>query len=298
MRTAINCTIQDRSIASKAYEVGRMASADIQFSSPPATEVLQGIFFDPPPRFTVPLQGALWAESFREDFPNCEEKAPIEETQEWFGTDVLKQVGGLRWRVSDKPDSPRIWAKSKTGDRILQLQANVIITNWLKKKDADPYIRYPIRKNDLAERLNALQKFFEKEGLGGVQPTSCLMTYVNHVEVESIEKVPATAARIFKFASEPSGKTWLAPPDQFSFGMSYPMRDRMGRLHITANAAFQDRPGNGKQPLLRFDLTAKGQPKERTIDGALAWLDVGHEWIVQGFVDVTNPEWHKKWGKQ
>ncbi len=275
-----------------------MSSADVRFSSPPATEVLQGVFFESPPGFTSSLQGALWAESFRKIFPDTEEKPPIEETTEWFGVDILRKVGSFQFRVSDKPDAPRIWAKSDNGDRILQLQSNALITNWLKKKDSSEYIHYETRKKDFADRINALQNFFNKEGFGEVQPTSCLMTYVNHVEVKDIAEVPATAVNIFKFATKRDENSWLPAPDQFSLAISYPMPHRMGRLHISANPALQERAGKDKQPLLRFELTAKGEPKVKTVEGALAWLNEGHEWIVQGFVDVTKSAWHKTWGKQ
>lgn len=52
------------------------------------------------------------------------------------------------------------------------------------------------------------------------------------------------------------------------------------------------------RPLLLLQLTARGAPIGEGLEGAREFFDLGREWIVKGFVDVTSPEMHGKWGRR
>jgi len=59
----------------------------------------------------------------------------------------------------------------------------------------------------------------------------------------------------------------------------------------------RDRGGFRRAPLL-IELTARGAPQSEGLAGALAFLDQGHAWIVQGFTDITTPEMHDLWKRK
>jgi len=46
---------------------------------------------------------------------------------------------------------------------------------------------------------------------------------------------------------------------------------------------------------VQLRLTARGAPDTPDLDGVLAWMDVGREWIVRGFADITSPSAHALW---
>jgi uncharacterized protein (TIGR04255 family) len=143
-----------------------------------------------------------------------------------------------------------------------------------------------------------VDQFLRKESLGELEPTGCLMTYVNHITIESLTKQPDVAEKVFTFWSNETTEGWLPNPDQLVVNLSYPMPENKGRLHVQVVPAI--RSGNeGQQFVLRFELTARGRPQHDTVESALEWLDVGHEWIVRGFVNMTRKSWHEtdKWGR-
>jgi hypothetical protein len=49
--------------------------------------------------------------------------------------------------------------------------------------------------------------------------------------------------------------------------------------------------------MFRFTLTARGQPLGTGLAGVLEFLDLGREWIVTGFDELTTPEMHRLWGR-
>lgn len=68
----------------------------------------------------------------------------------------------------------------------------------------------------------------------------------------------------------------------------------VGRLHVEL------RPGTRKSDdakLFVLTLTARGEPPSPDAAGLLAFHDLGHEWIVRGFTDLTTERMHEEWGR-
>jgi hypothetical protein len=49
-----------------------------------------------------------------------------------------------------------------------------------------------------------------------------------------------------------------------------------------------------KKPVFMLDLTARGFCEQ----GIEEWFDISHDWIVNGFVDLTGPEIQKSFWKR
>jgi uncharacterized protein (TIGR04255 family) len=273
-----------------------VSEAPIRFRTPPAIETLQGLFFRPLPGLNSAYQGLLWANKYRLDFPLVEERPTLEESIEQFGGDTSNSRG-MTFRVMDKPEAPRLWAQSKEGTKVVQIQRNALISNWLRDNQKPAYVKYDVRKSEFEARLNALLEFLSQEKLGDLIPTSCMMTYVNHIDLESLELEPSRAADIFSFFDENMRFKWLSDPDQLSLNMSFPMPDERGRLHVQINPAAKATKDK-QEYVLRFDLTARGRPVSNTIESALKWFELGHEWITRGFADMTRPAWHLEWERE
>jgi hypothetical protein len=66
----------------------------------------------------------------------------------------------------------------------------------------------------------------------------------------------------------------------------------------SAALATPDVPPPGLIPIYLANLTARVMPNGATVDRAMKALDVGHEWVVRGFDDLTTAEMHRHWGKR
>ena len=45
-------------------------------------------------------------------------------------------------------------------------------------------------------------------------------------------------------------------------------------------------------------LTARGNPQGDGLEGALEFIDTGHEWIVRGFTSFVTKEMQALWGRK
>jgi uncharacterized protein (TIGR04255 family) len=264
-----------------------------RFTHPPVVETVLGVYFRPIKEFTVAHQGALWDRCFRQRFPKLEERAPVEEAREVFG-DELTAAPLIRWQISDRPSSPRLWASSEDGQHILQIQRNAVLTNWLKTEDVTKYLSYDRRSECFATDLRQVDHYLKSEGIGEITPTTCLVTYVNHIDCDDPSQLSPVLAATLSFWQSRTSDGWLPDPDKLNLQFGFPFPDRSGRLSVHIAPAVQR---SGKQHLLRMDLTARGTPKSRELATAMNWLDLGHEWVVRGFASMTNLDSHKRWGR-
>ncbi len=58
----------------------------------------------------------------------------------------------------------------------------------------------------------------------------------------------------------------------------------IGRLHVLFQPAWKKADIS---PIFTMNLTARGKPLGEGVEGAFAFFDLGHRWIVKGFADLT-----------
>jgi len=262
------------------------------FRKPPVVETVLGIHFRTRERFTSAHQGLLWERYFRYRFPRLEEKPPVQELQERFGEERLLEMRGVRWQVMDRPDSPRLWAADESGEHVIQIQRDALFANWKKTTEDSNYRSFAERREEFSRQLASVGQFAEEEGLGGLMPTSWVVTYINDIEYEGPVNVGPAVAQVFTCWSTHTSDNWLPPPDRVVVDVTFALPDNVGRLHVTATPVvrLQD-----KKEMLRLDLTARGQCRSRDSASALEGIDLGHEWVVRGFASLTRPEMHRAW---
>jgi uncharacterized protein (TIGR04255 family) len=261
------------------------------FSSPPVVETVVAVGFVPPPSFNVVQIGKFWDRYFSNDLPTIQEQPRYEMPLERLHDALLgSQIG---FRLGTTP-SPRLWF-SGDGSHLVQLQNDWLAYNWQKQGDAEQYERYPSRRGRVVSALENLQRFLDEERLGRLTPTQCEVTYVNHVVLEPDDLALGRLGGTLGGVSESAG-TFLPLPEVSRYASSYLISRNaqpLGRLHLTAEPGRL--PQNG-QDIVVLTLTARGQALEPNLEGALAFCDLGREWIVKGFLDVTTPRMHKRWG--
>ena len=264
-----------------------------RFDNPPVVETVLGVFFRRLEEFTTVHQGIFWDRCFHSKFPKLEERPAVDEFREQFGEELLKPGPPIRWEVSDRPPARRLWAASESGEHVVQIQKNAMLANWLKAGEKSAYRPYLEKRQEFAEQLDQLDQFIDEEQIGRIEPTSCVVTYINHIEFEGVANMAPTVAQTLTAWSNQTSDGWLPEPDKVTLRFAFPMPDNLGRLNANISPAVRRR--DNKQ-MLRLDLTARGPVAGRELKDAMDWIDLGHEWVVRGFTSLTEPEMHNVWG--
>ena len=240
--------------------------------------------------------GILWANTFRQEFPTFVEHPPLNPAFEAFGP---RSPSGHRFELKQMAGMPvpRLWFVNSDETQLIQFQADRFVHNWRKTGSAGSYPRYEGLKARFFQELKQIDKFLQEERIGKIEPNQCEVTYVNSIHLSDgtdIRTRPEVALRCWSGLSldekeDPTAK--LPPMENSAFSIRYILRsdgEPVGRLHVTAQ------PTVG-QPTLRFDLSARGAPREPTMEALADFLDLGREAVVRGFTALTTPEMHRTW---
>jgi uncharacterized protein (TIGR04255 family) len=195
----------------------------------------------------------------------------------------------------DRPDAPRLWATSESGEHVIQIQRNAFFANWYKTAEGAAYRPFSERREEFAEQIGHFEQFLQDRDIGRVEPTSWIVTYINHIEFEGVQSVGPTTAEAFTVWTNQTSDGWLPLPDKVAMELAFPLPENAGRLHVTSTPVIRL---NDKKEMLRIDLTARGQVKTRDMANVLQGIDLGHEWVVRGFASLTRPEMHKAWERR
>src|SRR5206468_7988683 len=105
------------------------------YENPPVTEVVCGMSFKPV-QLQIPHIGLFW-ERCREEYPTCQEVAPLLPVIERFGEEDTSEA-----QVFNEVPLPRVWFIHRQDTGIIQLQRDRFLHNWKKGKPTDAYPRY------------------------------------------------------------------------------------------------------------------------------------------------------------
>jgi len=261
------------------------------YNSPPVNEVVLAVAFADLPGLTIAHLGHLWFSEFRAELPLIEEQAPYDPPIESMGSPA-PPVLSFQWRA--RPPSPRLWARSLDGSRLLQLQRGWMAFNWRHDGSDTEYPRWPAVEKEFLRFFRALDDFGRREDLGAITPTQCEVTYINSIRSSKAWADHGDLHRVLSILAPPQG--FLSRMDTTQMSTAVRIRDEnaqdRGRLHITAQPAFDV---EDNQPALVLTLTARGAPDPATEEGLLALLRLGHKWVVEGFTSVTTVPMHEEW---
>lgn len=263
----------------------------VDFDRPPVTETILGVQFAPLEQFTLSYVGLLWS-AFRARYPNQEVRPPLTPIVEEFGPPRTAPLG---IEISTNPDA-RVWFIDDTTTQLIQVQRDRFIRNW--RKGPPPHDRYP-RYEDLRPRFEedweTFLSFLRDEGLGTPVVNQCEVTYINHIELGRGWNALGEAHKVLAILQQPHTRDFLPEPEGILLNVRYLMPERRGRLHVASQPAV--RRDDGK-PVMQLTLTARGKPVSSNVRDIVQWFDIGHEWIVRGFVDITTETMHEVWGRR
>ena len=266
------------------------------YEHPPVVETVMAARIQPLRAFSSVELLEFWNRSLRAVYPVAEEQplyaAPIEE----FGDGP--PASSIRVNLTSAPDPRRFWLRGETGEDLVQVQHDWIAFNWRKPSDDAKYRDYAYGRGRFVELYSALQSFADTEGLGPIVPVQAEVSYINHVHALRAGASP-TLNDVLSEVTAPRPGGMLPKSEGQTYTARYVAHDKGGkpyaRLHVQANPIFTD---ESPESLLSLRLTFRGKPQEPDLEGVLATLDDGHDWIVKGFDEITTDQYHEQWQKK
>ena len=254
-----------------------MSAGYPKFQSPPVVETVLSVEFDPIPGWGIPHFGLFW-ETIRDEFPRSE-SAPA------YPPIIPAGLPGSIGIRLDRLGTlfARCIFYHRDNDRLIQIQADRFIHNWRKDNAAQPYLGYDNIRPSFEESWKRLLVFLHAQGLNPPTIRGCEVTYVNHISPGpgwgDFAHLSAVARNWNDVKTE-----FLPSPKQIAINIVYQMPAETDNLTAQLQPAVRL---SDASEIIQLTLTARGVPKSSETADVLAWLDLGHEWIVKGFVEVT-----------
>lgn len=261
-----------------------------EYENPPVIETVLSVQFNPLPNFSLLHYGLYW-ETIRGTYPKQSVKLPLEPIIETFGTQTDSTPSiGLELRSSPEV---RTWFIDQSESKLIQLQSNRFIVNWRKVTGKEVYPRYKSLKPAFKKEWDNFCSFLNGQGLDSPTINQCEVTYINHFEIGKEIDSYGAVYEVLACHTDKYSTGFLSDPEIVRLNTSYVMTDNRGRLHVNLSPVIKKRDA---QKALQLELTARGNPSSSDIEAVLDWFDLGHDWIVRGFTDLTTVKMHKLWG--
>lgn len=270
-------------------------SATPKFENPPVTEVALSISFNRLGNLNAVRLGQLWSK-FKREFPRTEEHPPLVPVVETF---AKPKQSNLEISVETVFPAPRVWFLNEQGTELIQIQQDQFVHNWRKVEGDEEYPCYEKIKQTFLEQLEKFEEFLSSEQLGSIVPRQCEVTYVNHIYSGDGWSDHGELDKVIEIWGAKYSDNFLPKMENSTFASRHIIPGKnaepFGRLHIKVEPRFKVSDG---KPIFIMTLTARGRPLDEGIEGALQFLDVGHEWVVRGFTSITTAKMWKIWGKK
>jgi uncharacterized protein (TIGR04255 family) len=189
--------------------------------------------------------------------------------------------------------SVRCWFFDPSETRLIQLQHNHFIHNWRKTAATQGYQHYEVVKPLFQKEWRRFCSFVAANAMRRPEVWQSEVTYVNHIERGQGWETFADLPLVMTSWSGKTATQFLPDPDTVAWNCVYPMPDSAGQLNVNLQRAIRKTDG---KDIIQLTLTAKGKPASAEDGDLFAWLDLGHEWVVRGFKDVTTAKMHQFWG--
>jgi uncharacterized protein (TIGR04255 family) len=261
-----------------------------EYEKPPVIETVCGVLFQELTLLHAVHLGSLW-QKLKPDYDHSREVAPLAPAVE-----RLDEPSQVQLKFTDVPPLPRTWLLTPNENGIIQVQRDRFLHNWKKVAPEDEYPRYTRVIQMFRDKLQTFEQFLAEDQLGSIEPRQYEMTYVNHIPQGDGWTDLADAGNVLPdFTRRKAPSRFLSEPDQVNWRTSFLLPDTQGRLHTVIRHIH--RPSDPK-PILLLELTARGFPADTSRDSMWAWFDLAHEWIVNGFTDLTSEQVRKNVWRQ
>lgn len=263
-------------------DVAADAGASPSFAHPPLLEVALAVEFAPLAEFGATVMSDL-ARRWGDRYPRVQEHPPLPPNMA-----IGFPASGAGMMVSVGAPQIRLWLLTEAEDRLVQLQRDRLIVNWGSSSDEGTYPRYkealrPEFENDFEE----LRSFLRDRSLPTPRVISTEVTYVNAV----VDSRDADLVGLLR--------SQVRVPHHLDRPVATQLSQTWNRLvdgavtsTLTLNVQAQ-RDGDTMLTLTgRSAVAAGAEPTD-----VLGSLDVCHHDVVASFVELTDEQRHKNWGR-
>jgi uncharacterized protein (TIGR04255 family) len=263
----------------------------VRFEFPPVAETVLGVQFAPIRKLTAPYQGLFWSK-VRRRYPVQEVHPPLAPAPPEAFKGMVG-IPGVRVEITTEPDA-RCWFIDETTTQLIQVQRDRFVRNWRKGLPPnDEYPTYERLRPRFEQDWGLFLDFLNEEDLGKAEVHQCEITYINHIELGTAGwDALGDMHKILTIMGEPLPRSFLPRPEMFVLNTSFVMGNGEGRLHVGLDPAIR---ALDRKQVVQLTLTARGTPKSPSTGDVLQWFDLGHEWVVQGFADLTAAEMQRIW---
>ena len=260
-------------------------TARVRFENPPVVEVVFGVAFATIQKFCTPYVGRLW-QSLGPEFNKAEDVALLAAPSSPAQLDLSEP---MPW--------PRVWLISKDEQNLIQVQKDRFLYNWKRSAEVGGYPTFDHIFPTFQKHFATFRSFIDRETLGKLDFRQFELTYVNHIPIASAAPVVgANATDVLVDHVRDESRARLLPEAHFyQWQTQYQLPDDAGTLFITAQSAHLR---DDRELIIRLDVSVRGMPEDASVEGMNRWFDLAHDWIVQGFIDVTaNAMQEQVWGR-
>lgn len=263
------------------------------FDRPPLAETALGLQFDPLPGLRLSHLSAF-LHSHDLEPGSVLEKHALGQTIEPIGKEELWIGRPLRLEMSDQPPL-RLLAliKRSDGERLVQVENGWLVFNWRAGEDSLPYPRYTEVRREFDSWVERLVAFLGDQGLESPRPNLWEVSYVNVIPQDKLWTTVQDWNNVLPgLFSRPSGVT--CGQLQTAGGRWVFQLGSRGRLQIVVEHGRRESPR--VEELLLLKLIARGKVDDGAMDSFQHGLALGHESIVNTFVELASERALKHWG--
>jgi len=261
------------------------------FDNPPIAETVLSVHFDRLSVMRTAHFGFYWG-NIRDRFPVTEERGELPSIVE-RSSEPPQPAVGIQFQALEAPPTPRFWFTNELGSELIQVQKDRFVKNWRKTGEGVLYPRYEQVRAGFDEDFYNFGHFVSINQLGTIRVRQCEVTYINHIVAGAGWETHADVDKVFTVWQQPM-TAFPGRIQDLTFCARFPILDHngsfAGRLYVTLQPVTRL---SDNAPMFLLDLTARGQVGEAT-----DFFDLGREWIVKSFADITTPTMHKIWGRR
>ena len=272
-----------------------MAAPLPEFANPPVSEVALSVVFAPLENWRNAHAGLYWGRIL-DRYPHSESHPPVMSQVEKFDQGQTQgQTVRLEFSNLSNPDLQRVWFLSEPATRLLQIQRDRFTINWRKVSGDEAYPRYAKElRQSFEKEWNQFSAFLAEQKIGTPEISQCEVIYVNDMlKGENWEEF-SEAMSLFEPWWKRGTDGFLPPIENLNLGGSFRMPEDRGRLHFAVQRVIRS---IDSREAVQLQFIARGKPNSSDTKDILAWMDMGREWVVRGFADLTSGRAHKMWGR-
>lgn len=284
---------------------GAMSQSELlpEFEHPPVSEVALSIEYTPLANWSNSHALSYW-KKIQNEYPNTEMQPVLPSGFENFEAglvqpqiipQLLPQLFPQLSHMGVMGTANRFWFLADPPNWLIQIQNGRFIFNWRQVVGVGVYPRYTeVIRPRFALEWDRFAKFLSENWPGQINITQCEVTYVNDIVKDNGWRSLKEATELFKPLCAGNPYDFLPTPETIQLNGSYLFPDRKGRLRYALGHGI--RPFDKKE-VVQLQLFARMRPPSSSNTDVLASIDIGREWVVRGFADITTEKAHLIWGR-